>query len=191
MMPSWVSAAPYAARYKLPSDQPMTSRNAVVVSVSTPHCMRFAKRRGRLVLSAALALSCVIDAMAADTIAPPPPILPAGLHWFTPPNNAALQGAWVLGAEAHNGPYLLRVKLAAGGRIAPHTHPDTRNSTVLAGTLYVGFGNRFDETKVIAVPTGGVYVAPANVAHYVWAKDGAVVYQEAGVGPTRTVPVKR
>ena len=70
-------------------------------------------------------------------------------------------------------------------------HPDERNSTVLAGTLYVGFGETFDASKVVAVPTGGVYVAQANVAHYVWAKDGAVVYQEAGVGPTRTVPVKR
>ena len=95
----------------------------------------------------------------------------------------------MLGAEAQSGPYLLRVKLAASGRIPPHSHPDTRNSTVLEGTLYVGFGNRFDEAKVIAIPAGGVYVAPANVAHYVWAKDGAVVYQEAGVGPTRTVPI--
>ncbi len=121
----------------------------------------------------------------------PAPVLPEELRWFSPPNNAALQGAWVLGAEDKPGPYLLRVKLAAGGKVPPHTHPDVRNSTVLAGTLYVGFGPTFDEKKVVAVPTGGVYVAPADVAHYVWAKDGAVVYQESGVGPTATVPVTR
>jgi len=40
---------------------------------------------------------------------------------------------------------------------------------------------------VIAVPTGAVYVAPANVSHYIWAKDGNVEYQETGVGPTGTV----
>jgi quercetin dioxygenase-like cupin family protein len=121
----------------------------------------------------------------------PAPILPRDLHWFSPPANPAVRGAWVLGAEDKPGAYLLRVKLAAGGRIPPHTHPDERSSTVLSGTLYVGFGTAFDETKVVAVPTGAVYVAPAKVPHYVWAKDGEAVYQEAGVGPTATTPTAR
>jgi quercetin dioxygenase-like cupin family protein len=85
---------------------------------------------------------------------------------------------------------VFRVRLAQGGKIPVHTHPDTRNSTVLSGTLYVGFGDTADETRVVAVPTGAVYVAPANVPHYLWARDGDVVYQEGGVGPTATVPVK-
>ena len=76
-------------------------------------------------------------------------------------------------------------------RIAPHTHPDERNSTVLSGTLYVGFGAVFDASKVVAVPAGAVYAAPANVAHYVWAKDGDVTYQEVGIGPTATTPFTR
>lgn len=29
-----------------------------------------------------------------------------------------------------------------------------------------------------------VYVAPAGVPHHLWAKDGAVTYQEGGAGPT-------
>jgi quercetin dioxygenase-like cupin family protein len=119
------------------------------------------------------------------------PVLPQDLTWSSPPTNAALQAAWVIGAEQAPGPYLLRVRLASGGRIAPHTHPDTRNSTVLSGTMYVGFGETFDAAKVVAIPTGGVYVAPSNVPHYVWAKDGEVVYQEAGVGPTASVFVDK
>ena len=83
--------------------------------------------------------------------------------------------------------YCVRVKLAAGGRIPPHTHPDGRNSTVLQGVLYVGFGRTFDESKVVAIPTGAICVIPADVPHHVWAKDGDVVYQEAGVGITRTI----
>jgi quercetin dioxygenase-like cupin family protein len=122
---------------------------------------------------------------------PPVTVRPENLLWFRAPNNPALQGAWVLGAEQKPGPYMLRVKLAAGGRIPPHTHPDERNSTVLSGTMYVGFGEVFDESNLFAVPTGGVYVAPANIPHYLWAKNGEVVYQEAGVGPTATVPIKR
>jgi quercetin dioxygenase-like cupin family protein len=124
----------------------------------------------------------------AQTAAPQPqPILPDSLKWFGPPNNPALRAAWVLGSEKEAGPYLLRVTLAKGGKIVPHTHPDTRNSTVLSGTLWVGFGEHFDEAAMVAVPTGGVYVAPANVAHYLWARDGEVVYQEAGNGPTATL----
>ncbi|MCB1956104.1 MAG: cupin domain-containing protein [Rhodocyclaceae bacterium] len=121
----------------------------------------------------------------------PAPVLPEALHWFAVPNNDRLQGAWVLGAEKEAGTYVLRVRLASGGRIPAHTHPDTRYSTVLSGTLYVGFGELANETDVVAVPEGGVYVAPAGVPHYLWARDGDVVYQEGGVGPTATVPVKR
>lgn len=117
------------------------------------------------------------------------PILPQHLVWSTRPTNPAVQGAWVLGAEKKPGLYLFRVKLAAGGKIPPHTHPDERNSTVLSGTIYVGFGAVFDESKLVAVPAGGVYVAPANVPHYVFAKDGEAVYQECGVGPTATAPI--
>lgn len=121
----------------------------------------------------------------------PVPVLPDTLRWMSPPNVSELQAAWVLGAEQKPGPYLIRVKLATGARIPPHTHPDERTSTVLAGTLYVGFGETLDETKVVAIPTGAVYVAPANVPHYIWAKDGEAMYQEAGVGPTGTSFITR
>ena len=117
----------------------------------------------------------------------PAPILPERLHWVRPPNLPALQSAWILGAEAQPGLYLLRVKLSAGGKIPPHTHPDERNTTVLSGTLYVGFGATFDETTMVAIPTGAVYVAPAQTPHYVWAKEGEALYQEMGMGPTGTV----
>jgi len=81
----------------------------------------------------------------------------------------------------------LRVHLAAGGRIRPHTHPDERNSTVLKGVLYVGFGRIFDESKLVAIPSGAVCVIPANVPRFVAAKDRDVIYQEAGVGVTGTM----
>lgn len=131
----------------------------------------------------------VAQAMAAQPAAPQP-ILPETLQWAGPPNNPLLKAAWVVGAEGEPGPYALRVKLAAGGRIPPHTHPDTRYSTVLSGTLYVGFGAVADDARVVAVPAGAVYVAPGKVPHYLYAKDGDVIYQEGGVGPTATVPVQ-
>ena len=114
-------------------------------------------------------------------------LVPEHFSWRSLPDNPALESAWVLGDGKESRPYILRVKLAAGGRISPHTHPDERNSTVLQGVLYVGFGRTFDESKVVAIPTGAVCVIPANLQHYVWARDGEGIYQEAGVGVNRTV----
>lgn len=133
-----------------------------------------------------LAASIFASAAMAQSDAPVP-VLPDTLSWMSPPHTPGLEAAWMLGAEQKPGAYILRVKLASGAKIAPHTHPDERTTTVLEGTIYVGFGPAFDETKAVAIPTGAVYAVPANVPHHVWAKDGAAMYQEAGVGPTATV----
>lgn len=121
----------------------------------------------------------------------PQPIVPETLTWFSPPGNPLLRATWVLGAEKDRGTYVLRVALTKGGRIPAHTHPDTRYATVLSGTLHVGFGENMDDSSMVAVPAGAVYVVPANVPHALSAPDGDVTYQEAGTGPTATVPVGR
>lgn len=114
------------------------------------------------------------------------PILPEALTWTSPPTIPGLKGAWLLGSEREPGMYVQRVVLAKGSRIPPHTHPDTRYSTILSGTLYVAFGEKPADVDFVAVPEGGVYVAPAGQVHTLWARDGEVVYQEAGNGPTAT-----
>ena len=116
------------------------------------------------------------------------PRLPEALVWSSPPGNAAVRGAWLLGSESEAAPYVFRVELARGARLPVHTHNDTRVTTVLSGTLYVGFGERFDAAALRAVPTGAVYVAPAGVPHFLAAIDGEVAYQENGFGPTSTIP---
>lgn len=146
--------------------------------------IRQAPRAGRA--TALLMCGLLTGAVCAQDVAPAP-ILPESLRWFSPPGNPAVRGAWVLGAEHEAGAYLLRVRLAADARLPPHTHPDERHTTVLSGTLYVGFGAAFDPARVVAVPAGAVYVVSAGVTHYLWAKGGAVEYQEAGSGPTATV----
>ncbi len=145
----------------------------------------------RRYIAAVLCLVGVLSAGAAGQSNAPVPILPNSLHWVSPLTVSGLQMAWVIGSEQKPGAYILRVKLEGGAKIPPHTHPDERNTTVLAGVLYVGFGEIFDETQVVAIPVGAVYVAPASVSHYIWAKDGEVMFQEAGMGPTGTVFLKR
>lgn len=144
----------------------------------------------KLIATAMLLAASLTSGLAVAQSGEPLPVLPQNLLWISPPNNPLVKVAWVLGADKKPGVYLLRVKMSPDGKIPPHTHPDERNSTVLSGTIYVGFGEVFDASKVVPIPTGGVYVAPANVPHYVWAKDGEAMYQESGFGPTATLPAK-
>ena len=142
-------------------------------------------------LSAVCAIVIILgstSAIAQDR--PPAPLLPDHIQFVSPPGLPGVQVAQILGDLSRSVPYLVRVKLGPGTRIPPHTHPDERSSTVLKGTLYVGFGETFAESQIVAVPTGGIYVALVGVPHYLWAKDGEVIYQEAGTGPTGVTFIK-
>jgi quercetin dioxygenase-like cupin family protein len=131
-------------------------------------------------------LGCLATAAYPAAADAPTPVQPDALEWRSPPGNPRVEAAWVVGSEDASGLYALRVRIHPGGSIPPHVHPDTRYSTVLTGTLYVGFGERQDEASMLAVPAGGVYLAPAGVPHYLSARDREVVYQEGGFGPTAT-----
>ena len=87
--------------------------------------------------------------------------------------------------------YTQRVHLAPGGMVMPHTHPDARYTTVLSGDLYVGVGDAVDAATAARYPAGSFLVMPAGKVHYSWAKDGEVVYQESGIGPTGTSFLKK
>lgn len=58
------------------------------------------------------------------------------------------------GDPTKEGPFVMRLKLPDGYRVAPHTHPKPERVTVLSGTLPVGMGDRFDVTKGRAMPAG-------------------------------------
>jgi quercetin dioxygenase-like cupin family protein len=88
-------------------------------------------------------------------------------------------------------PYTIRVHITKGGKIQPHTHPDTRLITVVDGELCYGFGDAFDENGCKLYPEGSYFVVPGNVPHYGFGKTGEAVYQESGVGPSAFVPLSR
>ena len=115
---------------------------------------------------------------------PPDPgpavILPDTLKWTPLPDSPESSQVWLHGNETARGPTLLRVRLAAGGRVGVRAHPDERIFSVLAGTLSVGFGSIFDETRMHDIPAGAVFIAPADQPHYLWARDGDAEYQVSG-----------
>jgi hypothetical protein len=57
---------------------------------------------------------------------------------------------------------------------------------ILSGTLYYGVGDQWDESKLIAFPAGTFMSEPPKMSHFAWAKDGEVVLQVTGIGPTGT-----
>jgi quercetin dioxygenase-like cupin family protein len=80
-------------------------------------------------------------------------------------------------------PYLIRVKVPAGVKLPPHSHPEDRLYTVLSGVFYIGLGERFDEERLIAHAPGTVLILPGGQPHFHWAKSGEYVCQISAIGP--------
>jgi quercetin dioxygenase-like cupin family protein len=105
--------------------------------------------------------------------------------------SATGEAAKIFGDQTKPGPYsfLTKPRAAPGQQNRPHTHPDTRTYTVISGTWYVGFGSKFDESKLIPLTAGSVYTEPAGVPHFVVIKDEGVIVQISGTGPSRLIHV--
>jgi quercetin dioxygenase-like cupin family protein len=91
--------------------------------------------------------------------------------------------AILVGDPNKPGPYLIRVKLPAGVRMLPHSHPEDRIYTVISGVFYIGLGREFDEGKLTAHAPGSVLLLPGGQAHFHWAKSGEYITQVSAVGP--------
>jgi quercetin dioxygenase-like cupin family protein len=86
------------------------------------------------------------------------------------------------GDPAKGGLFTMRLKMPDGYRVAPHWHPAYEHVTVISGTLNLGMGSQFDETKGKALPAGGfAYMAP-RMHHFVWAS-GETIVQVHAMGP--------
>jgi quercetin dioxygenase-like cupin family protein len=89
----------------------------------------------------------------------------------------------LVGNPGQPGPYTLRLRFPAGYKLAPHTHPDSREVTILSGTWYTGYGETYDPAALKALPAGSFYTEPANVAHFVEVRE-PVLIQVSGTGPS-------
>lgn len=117
-------------------------------------------------------------------------IFPDQIKWG-PPLPTGGQAAVLSGPLDKPVLYVQRVRLPQGGMVPPHTHPDTRYVTVLSGELYAGRSETMEAEKTTQYPAGSYLVVPAGTVHYSWARNGEVVYQESGIGPTATNFLKK
>lgn len=85
-------------------------------------------------------------------------------------------------------PYSRRIILPANMVENPHYHLDrARTITIISGTLYYAYGDRYDESKLKAFPAGSFITEPRKVPHFVVTKNEGVVLQVSGIGPSKTV----
>jgi quercetin dioxygenase-like cupin family protein len=113
-------------------------------------------------------------------------ITPGDLSWTA--GRSGTQAA-IAGDSTKPGLYSYQARIPAGTKVAPHYHSGDRVAVVLSGTFYVGYGDRFDEAAMKALPAGSVWTEPNQQAHYAWAKDGDVVLHVVGIGPLRTTQI--
>jgi uncharacterized RmlC-like cupin family protein len=84
------------------------------------------------------------------------------------------------------GVYTIMLRVPAHTKIAAHSHCDDRVATVISGTWHIGYGEKFDEAKLKALPPGSFYTEPPAEAHFAETGDEAVVVQITGFGPSST-----
>jgi quercetin dioxygenase-like cupin family protein len=109
---------------------------------------------------------------------------PAEAKWGEPPPvfEKGMSFTVVSGDPGKPGLYVVRAKMPAGYKIAPHWHPTDEHVTVLSGTLALGMGEKFDKASMKKLPAGGYALMPADMRHFAMATTATTI-QVHGQGP--------
>ena len=106
------------------------------------------------------------------------------IKWGAPPPvfEKGASFAVMSGDPSQAGLFVVRLRMPAGYKIAPHWHPTDEHVTVLSGTFSLGMGEKFDTATMKELPAGGYALLPAEMRHYALAKTEVTV-QVHGIGP--------
>src|SRR5262245_48918585 len=83
-----------------------------------------------------------------------------------PPFPPTAQVAILEGDPAKAGQFTARIKIPAAFSLPPHTHPVTERTTVLSGSVYVGFGLVADRAHATKLSAGAFYLNPKGEPHF-------------------------
>ena len=140
----------------------------------------------RILACVAVALVPMVGAAVAQQAKAPPHVLvtAAELKWGEPPPVFEKGASFTVisGDPGKAGIFVVRLKMPAGYKIAPHWHPTDEHVTVLSGTFALGMGDGFDKTTMKDLPAGGYALLPAEMRHFAMATTAATVQVE-GAGP--------
>ncbi|MBZ5534222.1 MAG: cupin domain-containing protein [Acidobacteriia bacterium] len=150
-------------------------------------------RKSSAALLLLLALVVVLVAVQAPSAQAPPAqasapsvtvVTPDKIAWKPVPAGLP-PGAMIAvlsGDPTSDGPFVLRLKMPDGYKIAPHRHPVTETTTVLSGELRIGSGDTWDDSKLQNLPPGSMVSVPPGQSHFATAH-GETVIQTQGLGP--------
>jgi hypothetical protein len=136
-------------------------------------------------LASGVVFLVIVGAVVAQSASTTGHILPASqIKWGQPPPalEKGASFAVISGDPGTTGPFVIRLKMPAGYKIAPHWHPTEENVTVISGTWAAGMGDKFDTAALTNLGAGGFGRMPAEMRHFAMAKTAAVV-QVHGMGP--------
>ena len=114
-------------------------------------------RHGVLVLSGADPVS--IDRAARDFR------MPDQIEWKGRPGSAN-QTATLFGDPSKPGLFVQLLKRGPDDWTQPHSHPYDRILTVLAGTMRIGTGSKFDKDNTVSLGPGSIVKDFANQVHF-------------------------
>lgn len=115
--------------------------------------------------------------------------LPDQIKWVD--TGRGISQAVLVGDPSKPGLYVLLAKWHPGKMSRPHFHPNDRFITVLSGTWWVGWGDKYDPDSTFPMPAGSFVTHYAKQIHYDGAKDGEVVLEIVGMGPATATSAER
>lgn len=99
-------------------------------------------------------------------------------------NLSAVQVIVIYGDPSKEGLYTILLKVAANTKIPAHLHPDDRVGSVVSGSWFFGYGDKFDEKKLKKLPIGSVYTEVRDKNHFAMTGKDAVIVALTGYGPS-------
>jgi quercetin dioxygenase-like cupin family protein len=137
-----------------------------------------------LVVSSAVVLAGVVSIASAQGTEGHKLLSPQEIKWSPGPASIppGAEVAVLFGDPAKDGLFAMRLKLPKGYKIPPHTHPKPEVVTVISGTFQLGMGEKADPSKAKALPAGGFFAMPPNMAHFAFIEEDTVV-QLNSTGP--------
>ena len=105
---------------------------------------------------------------------------PTQLQWTdSPALPAGMKVSVLYGDLKAAEPIGFRIKIPAGGIIAPHTHPVHERVTVVSGAFAMGEGEKFDKAALKDMPVGSVAIFPKGCPMFGFAKEDTVIQVNA------------
>ncbi len=109
--------------------------------------------------------------------------LPDQIEWKGRPGSVT-QAAVVFGDPSKPGLYVQLLKRGPNDWSQPHSHPNDRFITVLAGTMLIGTGAKLDRNNTVAIGPGGIVRDIANQMHYDGTGPDGLTIEIIGMGPS-------